>query len=313
MGYCLFPGYPSHHFFWLYGTGRNGKGVYSALLSAMIGKKNKASVTIQQLDGHQRFATVRLMGKLLNVIPEANSKDVIPTEVLKAITGEDMIGGERKGVQDPDDFINFAKFVIHSNEFPRIDDTSDAFWDRAIPIPFNKKFSGVTDKKYYWKDIVKEDGLAGILNYALEGYYRLRDTDWEFTASDTQEKLKGNMRRMAQPTQTFQDQWTDLDNQAVTSADRMYSAMQLYCDDYGIVPPTKREFIRDISSAHGVVKKRDESGDFDRKLLLMGIALKKEIHVRMTIEAMGEGNEKEKVKEEPMEPLTKDARELLER
>jgi putative DNA primase/helicase len=279
----------------------------------MIGEKNKASVSIAQLDGQQRFATARLMGKLLNVVPESNNTRGIEVEVLKAMTGQDMIGGEKKGVQEPFNFINFAKFLIHSNAFPRIEDTSDAFWDRAIPIPFNKKFSGITDKKNYWKDIIAEDTLSGILNYALNGFYRLRDNKWEFTASVTQEKLKGNMRRMAQPTQTFQDQWTDLNNRAVTSADRMYSAMQLYCDDYGIVPPSEREFIRDISSAHGVIKKRDESGDFDRKLLLMGIRLKKEIHVRMSLEAFSGGSDKEKVKDEPIEPLTKDARELLER
>lgn len=313
FGYCLYSGYPSHHFFWLYGTGRNGKGVYSALLSAMIGEKNKASVTIAQLDGQQRFATARLMGKLLNVVPESNSKRGIETEVLKAITGQDMIGGEKKGIQEPFNFINFAKFLIHSNAFPTIEDTSDAFWDRAIPIPFNNKFSGVTDKKNYWKEIVAEDTLSGILNYALKGFYRLRDNDWEFTASVTQDKLKGNMRRMAQPTQTFQVQWTDLNNRAVTSVDTLYAAMQEYCDEYGIVPPSERDFVRDISSAHGVIKKRDQSGEGFGKLVLMGIKLKKEIHVRMTIKAMGEGNDKEKVKEGPKEPLSEDRREVLER
>jgi putative DNA primase/helicase len=232
--------------------------------------------------------------------------------VLKAMTGQDMIGGEKKGIQEPFNFINFAKFLIHSNAFPRIEDTSDAFWDRAIPIPFNKKFSGVTDKKNYWKDIVKEDTLSGLLNYALKGFYRLCDNDWEFTASVTQDKLKANMRRMAQPTQTFQDQWTDLNNRAVTSVDTLYAAMQEYCDEYGIIPPSEREFVRDISSAHGVKKARDQGGDF-RKQVLMGIELKKEIHVRMTLKALGEGNEKEKVKEEPIEPLTKDIREVLER
>jgi P4 family phage/plasmid primase-like protien len=312
FGYSLYPGFPSHHFFWLYGTGRNGKGVYTALLSAMIGRKNKASVPITQLDGHHRFASARLMGKLLNVIPESNAKQGLETEVLKAMTGQDMIGGEKKGVQESFDFINFAKFLIHSNAFPTIDDTSDAFWDRVIPIPFPKKFTGVTDKKDHWKDIVKEDCLSGILNYALEGFYRLRNNDWEFTASATQGNLKANMRRMAQPTQTFQEQWTVLNNRATTSIETLYSAMQEYCDEYCIIPPSERDFVRDITSSHNVIKKREQSGEY-RKLVLMGIKLKNEIHVRMTLKALGEGNEKEKVKDEPIEPLSEDRREVLER
>jgi putative DNA primase/helicase len=295
FGYCLYARFPSHHFFWLYGGGRNGKGVYTALLTKMIGPQNVANVAIIELDGHHRFAASRLMGKLLNVISEANTEQRIATEVLKSMTGSDAIGGEKKGVQDHDDFINFAKFLIHSNDFPLIDDTSDAFWDRAIPIPFANKFSGDTDKKEHWKDIIAEDSLSGILNYALEGLFRLRDNNWEFTGSNTQEELKANMRRMAQPTKTFQVQWTVVNNRKAISVEKLYAAMQEYCDEYGIVPPSERDFVRDISSVNGVVKRTDQSSGF-RKRVFMGITLKKEIQVRMTIKALAEATDEESSK-----------------
>jgi putative DNA primase/helicase len=310
FGYCLYSRFPSHHFFWLYGTGRNGKGVYSALLSALIGRNNKASVPITQLDGHHRFAAARLMGKLLNVIPESNTKQGVETEVLKAMTGNDMIGGEKKGVQEQFDFINFAKFLIHSNAFPTIDDTSDAFWDRVIPIPFSNKFSGVTDKKEHWMDIIAEDSLSGVLNYALDGFYRLRGNNWEFTASDTQDELKANMRRMAQPTRTFQEQWTVLNNRKAISVEQLYAAMQEYCDEYGIVPPSERDFVRDISTIHGVIKSTDQTGGF-RKRVFMGIDLKNAIWTRIIAKAHDEANVAESVKKPGGIGLMQDTREGL--
>jgi putative DNA primase/helicase len=291
MGYCLYPGFPSHHFYWLYGNGRNGKGVYSALLSAMIGTENTASVSLIELDGHHRFAAARLRGKLINIVPESYTQNGIETNVLKAMTGMDIIGGETKGVQELVNFVNFAKFIVHSNEFPRIDDTSDSFWDRAIPVPFPNQFKGEKATKNLFEDIIAEDTIAGIFNYALKGLNRLRDNDWEFTPSKTQTALKADMRRMAQPVKTFQEQWTELNNRAAVTVDKLYDAMQKYCDEFGITPLEKRDFVREIKNIIGVVQKIYQNHEGYREHVFMGIKLKKTVEAHLAVDALAEQNE----------------------
>jgi P4 family phage/plasmid primase-like protien len=309
-GYCLYSGFPSHHFYWLYGTGRNGKGVYSSLLRKMIGQENTVSVSLIELDGHHRFAKARLNGKLLNIVPEANETGEIPTEVLKAMTGEDMIGAEKKGVQDPDNFINFAKFVLQSNAFPEIEDSSTAFWDRVIPVPFPNEFRGRDAKKHLAEDIISKDTLSGLFNYALKGYYRLRDNDWEFTPSDTQDELKANMRRMAQPVKTFQEQWTESNNRAAVTVDKLYGAMLEYCDEYGIVPLEKHDFKRNIKSIHGVVEKHIRP-EGRHEYVFMGIQLTGKAEAHITAKAIGEQNEPVKQASEEDIELLRDTREGL--
>lgn len=311
FGYCLYQGFPSHHFFWLYGGGRNGKGVYSALLRGMLGEENTANVSLIELDGHHRFAPARLRGKLANIVPEANTKNGIATEILKAMTGEDMIGAETKGIQDQVKFVNTAKFLLHSNEFPTIDDTSTAFWDRAVPVPFPNEFKGKNAKKTLVEDIIAEDTLSGLFKYALEGLYRLRDNNWEFTSSETQKELKANMRRMAQPVKTFQEQWTKLHNRAAVTVEKLYNAMLGYCDEYGIIPPEKRDFVRGIKNIYGVKYKSWQNHEGYREYIFMGIRLTGKVEARLAADAIGEQNKTVTQATKEEEILLRDARGAL--
>lgn len=310
FGYCLYQGFPSHHFFWLYGGGRNGKGVYTALLRRMLGEENIVDVPLSELDGHHRFAVARLRGKLANIVSEANTKNGIATEILKAMTGQDMMSGEEKQIQKPFNFINIAKFVLHSNEFPAIDDTSTAFWDRAVPVPFPNEFKGKNANKELVEDIIAEDTLSGIFNYALEGFYALVDNEWEFTPSETQKELKANMRRMAQPVKTFQEQWTELHNRAAVTADKLYNAMLGYCDEYGIIPLEKRDFVRDIKGVYGVKYKTFQNDAGYREYVFMGIRLTGKIEAKIAADAIGEQNKTVKEATEEDMGLLKDNRGL---
>jgi P4 family phage/plasmid primase-like protien len=307
FGYSIYPAFPSHHFAWFYGGGRNGKGVTTKLLSALVGKENKANVPLAHLDEFHRFTSVNLKDAFINVIPEADTKNGLQTEMLKRMTGDDMISGERKGVQEPIKFHNFAKFLVHSNAFPTISDTSFAFWDRVLPIPFPKEFKGHKANKHLAEEIIAEDGVSGILNYALDGFYRLRENEWEFTSSKTQEDLKADMRRMAQPTETFLDQWTLLKNTKATPYDKLYNAMLTYCNIYGVIPPSERDFERNtLRNSH--IKKGVYQHDGHRIRTYLGIVIKEEMLNLISKKALEEANDSKKEEEEVDVDLSKDSR-----
>jgi P4 family phage/plasmid primase-like protien len=230
FGYCLIADLPAHKMMWLIGEGRNGKSTTGNLLKALIGEQNTSAVQLNELDGEHRFSYVEMFGKLLNLVPEPPTKYGLQTPLIKAATGGDTIRGEIKGVQKPINFKNFAKFLIYANEIPRIFDTSLAFWKRTIAIHFPNQFVDEQEMKDIYKEILKADGLPGLLNWAIVGLKRLQANNYEFTPSKWQEETKKKMERSSQPVETFLDEWCTIEEvNAWISKDDLYIAFQEYC------------------------------------------------------------------------------------
>lgn len=246
FGYVLHAGYPTHKSMWWLGKGRNGKTTAGSLLTALVGIENTAGVPLKQLDGGHRFAVARLFGKLINIVAEPETRSAMQTPTFKAATGGDTIFGEWKNIQKDFPFINFAKFVIYANQVPKIEDASFAFWERVIAIEFPRTFTKEDAKKDYHKTLIKEDGLAGLLNWALGGLKRLRENGWEFTGTKTQNEAKAIMRRQSQPVKTFVDEWLSFDNRGIIPKDSFFEVFQIYCDVYELLVPDTGGFTREL-------------------------------------------------------------------
>ncbi|MBK5190959.1 MAG: hypothetical protein JJE19_05650 [Methanosarcinales archaeon] len=246
FGYCLLPEHPAHKSFWLLGRGRNGKSQTGHLLTELLGAENCANVPLSQLDGEHRFAEARLFGKLANVVAEPGTKSQFSTPTFKAATGGDLLAGEEKGKQRVFLFNNFAKFIIYANRIPRIDDDTDAFWERVIVLDFPNQFIGSKAKKEHYKVLIKQDGLAGLLNWGLVGLKRLRENNWEFTGTKSQMKAKNNMRRQTQPIRAFLEDWTIFDSRHEILKELLYDAFKIYCEIHQILLPDEATFTREI-------------------------------------------------------------------
>ena len=293
FGYCLYPGHPAHKMFWWLGRGRNGKTTTGNLLTALIGADNTAGVPLKQLDGNHRFAVARLYGKLLNVIPEPETKSIMQTPTLKSAVGGDLIFGEKKGVQDVFSFVNFAKFVIYANRVPKIEDESFAFWERVIAINYPHEFKGTKAKKNHYKTIIKEDGLSGVLNWALVGLKRLKDKAWEYTDSVSQTNAKLSMKRQSQPVASFVEEWTEFDRNGYITKEAFFDAYKIYCDVYGLLTPLEGDFTRDLKRS-ARVKARRMTIDDHRTSTWQGIKIKDTVEVVISVEKDREEEETEK-------------------
>src|SRR5205807_310610 len=115
------------------------------------------------------------LGKLANICAEVGELDKAAEGYLKAYTSGDAMQFERK-YESSFSAMPTARLVLATNNPPRFSDKSDGVWRRLILLPLNvtiaeeERVYGM-DKREWWE---ASGELPGILNWALEGFDRLR-------------------------------------------------------------------------------------------------------------------------------------------
>jgi putative DNA primase/helicase len=157
----------------LIGPKRSGKGTIARILGAMIGRCNTASPTLASLG--EPFGLEPLINKLLAIISDARlgaraDQHAIAESVLR-ITGEDDVTVARKHRQAWTGRLA-VRFLVISNELPRLADASGALAARFIILRLVNSFYGLEDQGLTDKLVTE---LPSILNWSIEGLYRLRE------------------------------------------------------------------------------------------------------------------------------------------
>jgi len=143
LAFCLVPSYFIHRLFCLIGSGANGKSTYLRILEKFIGEENIISTSLFLLL-NQRFESSRLLNKLACLIGETNFNLLINTDLLKKLSGEDMVRCEFKG-KNGFDFQNYAKLIMATNSLPPTADKTEGFYRRWKIIDFQNKFNKEKD------------------------------------------------------------------------------------------------------------------------------------------------------------------------
>lgn len=177
IGYHFERGNPFKKALMLLGKlGDNGKTVYLKLIEIIFGADVVSHISIQRLCGEGRFEVYQLAGKVANTYGDVPDHPLPFVGDFKALTGNDAIEAEVKGVQTRPRFVNSAKFTFSANSPPRVDSTSQPFWDRWFILVFTHKFVQGVDM-IPLDDLLKvfEAERPGLLNWALVGRRRLLD------------------------------------------------------------------------------------------------------------------------------------------
>ena len=148
-------GEPLKCFLELIGPSNTGKTVLASLLTAMVGRGNTASMTLQRFeDRSQRFESLKLLHRRLAVFHECDDYSGTLNN-LKAITGGDDIGAEVKGGRHLD--ITFTGGVILVGNGPiRASDPSGAVINRRRSLPITKVVASADERV-----LLKPDGAGG--------------------------------------------------------------------------------------------------------------------------------------------------------
>ncbi|MFS8052337.1 phage/plasmid primase, P4 family [Rhizobium sp. BR 317] len=168
MGYSLMGHANREKFMLLIGSGANGKSVILATLEGLLGKENVAGVQPANFDN--RFQRGHLDQKLANIVTELKQGETIADAELKAITSGEPATVEHKN-KDPFVMRPFATCWFGTNHMPHTRDYSDAFFRRAIVLPFNRVFAPHEQDPGLKEKLARE--LPGILNYVLWAYVQV--------------------------------------------------------------------------------------------------------------------------------------------
>jgi putative DNA primase/helicase len=153
---------------WLFGPPGSGKSTFIAGLAAMLGHR-AGILGLADLE-RSRFTLADLPGKTLVVASEQPSSYLASTNTLNAIISGELIQVERK-YRDPFTVIPRAKVCWAMNELPRVADANSGLFRRVKVVRFPALAENERDPKI--KRAIETEG-AGILNWALEGLWRLK-------------------------------------------------------------------------------------------------------------------------------------------
>lgn len=137
IGYLMFSGNPQQVAFMLTGNGGNGKGTLLRVIQKLLGDANVANESLDQLN-NSNFSAVNLYGMIANIAGDIDATYQESTANFKKLTGEDMIGAERKyGARFK--FESWAVPIFSANKIPGSADVTDGYLRRWIVLHFHKR------------------------------------------------------------------------------------------------------------------------------------------------------------------------------
>lgn len=172
LGYLLSGDLTLHKMFLIVGPRRSGKGTIARVATELLGRHHVAGPTLASLTGN--FGLQPLIGKSTAIVSDARLSSKVNQDALAerllAISGEDRMTVDRK-YREPWHGTLPTRFVVLSNELPRLADASGALSSRFVVVTMTRSFYGREDP-HLTAALLAE--LPGILNWALDGLDRLR-------------------------------------------------------------------------------------------------------------------------------------------
>lgn len=224
-GYLLTPSTKYQKFMILEGDGQNGKSVYIAGLTAILGPENVSNVAIENFGG--RFHLTETIGKLLNACGDCGEIDKAAEGLMKSFISGDRMFFDRKGIGGMN-CAPTARLMLACNNLPRFADRSQGIWRRMLDMPWKKPIE--ESKRVFGMDTVpwwQESGeLPGMFNWALEGLARLQKQRG-FTRSSAMDLALAKYKKEMNPARAFLDEACE----PAEATGRVFSKelYQLYC------------------------------------------------------------------------------------
>ena len=268
MGYCLTADTSQQKALMLVGPRRSGKGTILRILGQLVGLANVASPTLGSLGTN--FGLSPLLGKLIAIISDARlsgrTDQAVVTERLLSITGEDVQTVDVKH-RDPVTVTLRTRFVIATNELPRLADSSGALSGRLLILPFTQSFYGSEDTDLGERLNAE---LPGILLWALEGLRTLRRRG-HFIQPQRGGELQQQMDDLASPVGAFVRDRCSIGQGLEVACGELWRSWCDWCDEQGRKSGNQATFGRDLRAAVPGVGMTNRRTDFGRCRFYEGI------------------------------------------
>jgi len=249
FGYLLTPDTSMQKFFLFLGPTRSGKGTITKVLTKLVGKRSVCSPTLAKFG--ERFGLEAALGKQLATVSDMRlgrktDRQEIVGNILR-IVGEDDIDVERKHIGGAVTGKLAIRIVISSNLLPPLPDVSGALVARLITLTMKRSFLGAEDLTL---DRKLEAELPGILNWAIEGWRRLK-AQGHFTVTAESSGTAQKIADLASPLNAFLRDCCVLEAGAMEPRSKVWRRFESYvlAND---LPPTytsSNYFHRDLEVA----------------------------------------------------------------
>ena len=247
FGYLLTPDTRQQKILFLIGPKRGGKGTIARVLRELVGADNVAGPTLGSLATN--FGLSQLLGKTVALVADARlsgrTDSAVIVERLLSISGEDALSVDRKFRPAIDGKLP-ARFVILSNELPRLGDASGALAGRLILLRLIRSWYGKENTHLF--DRLKAE-LPGILLWAIKGWLRLRERG-RFVQPQSGVGLVEDMEDLSSPVNAFLRERCWLAHGERIEVSELYREWRGWCETHGRKEPgTEETFGRDLRAA----------------------------------------------------------------
>lgn len=246
FGYSLTLDTSQQKLFMAVGPKRSGKGTIGRVLTGLLGRESVAAPTLASLATN--FGVAPLIGRPLALVSDARLGARIDqstvVERLLSISGEDSITVDRK-YRDPWTGRLPTRFLILTNELPRLSDTSGAVASRFIILTLTRSFYGEEDPSLTDRLL---DERPGILAWALDGLDRLRERG-HFVQPKRSRAALAQLEDLASPITAFIRDVCVTGPAFSTSVDLLYAEWVAWCEGQGTRHvANKQTFGRDLGA-----------------------------------------------------------------
>jgi putative DNA primase/helicase len=186
-----------------------------------------------------------------------------------SISGEDAITVNRK-YRDQWTGKLPSRFMVISNELPKLGDASAAIAGRFVTLLLSKSWYGQEDTTLEGR--IREE-LTGILNWALDGLARL-EKQGQFTRPASTDEAYIALQDLASPVGAFVRDRCELDIGHEIPVDELWDAWKAWAEENGHRVADKQSFGRNLRAVHAPIKLvRPREGE-ERHRVYRGITLK---------------------------------------
>lgn len=244
FGYLLAPDTSQQKIALIVGPKRSGKGTVARVLTGLLGQNSVAAPTLASLATN--FGLAPLIGKPLGIIGDARlgsrADQAAIAERLLSISGEDSLTIDRKFLPAWTGRLPI-RFVIMTNELPRLADASGALASRFIVLTMENSFFGREDRGLGNRLLCE---LPGILNWARAGYIRLRERGY-FLQPDSARDAIDELEALGSPVAAFVKQRCVVAPGLQCMPERVFEEWKVWCEANGRKEPgTLQSFGRDL-------------------------------------------------------------------
>ena len=240
------------------------------MLTGLLGPHNVAAPTLASLSTN--FGLQPVIGRPLALVSDARlgrkADGSTVVERLLSISGEDSLTIDRK-YREPWTGRLPTRFLLLTNELPRLSDSSGALASRFVVFVLTKSFLGGEDPALTDKLLLE---APGIFNWALAGLDRLHARG-HFEPPISGREVVQQLEDLSSPISAFVRDCCRVGADESVPVDDLWTAWKVWCSDENRGPGTKAVFGRNLKATVPTIHRGRPREDGARSYTYMGIGL----------------------------------------